>query len=180
MGFFCPLRQTERSEWHQFQCDLQVAVAVADRLRVESERTLSSLQQSHRSVTEQLARACSREQETLRELEELRADHRDLCCRLSDLTQQQTQQRAELDALRNAYPQKETEDGGHGQEEVQAVNEESESNLEVRGHTPEEGDGSGSRQLTGWGVAEGYLRSLAALERRKDPRRIVMLSERSR
>ena len=33
--------QTERMEWLQFQTDLQVAVAVADRLRAEAEEELS-------------------------------------------------------------------------------------------------------------------------------------------
>ena len=70
-----------------------------------------------------------------------------------------------------------TEAGNEKQEE------ENETNPEVDapavGQDPEEANGSGSSQLTGKGVAEGYLRSLAALEKKKDPRKIVMLSERS-
>ncbi|XP_034755429.1 cytospin-A-like isoform X2 [Etheostoma cragini] len=206
--------RTERLEWHQFQCDLQVAVSVADRLRVESEQALGLLQESHRAVEEQLAQALSRQQEKDRELESLRAEHRDVCCKLTELTLQHQQERPELDPLRNACRVKDTADWdkqaerrcseGKQQKEIQEVMEEkpreveadteaknvekqedeNETNQEVdaqvAGHDPEEANGSGSMLLTGKGVAEGYIRSLAALEKKgRDPRRIVMLSERS-
>ncbi|KAL7388257.1 hypothetical protein ABVT39_010239 [Epinephelus coioides] len=192
--------RTERSEWHQFQCDLQVAVSVADRLRVESDQALGLLQESHRAVEEQLAQALSRQQDTDRELESLRAEHRDVCCKLTELTLQQQQERAELDALRNACRVKDTTDcdkraerqdseEGQGEDTQKVVEEkqeeESDTNKEVDAqvvdHDPEEANGSGSTQLKGKGVAEGYLRSLAALEKKKDGRdpRRIMLSERS-
>ncbi|XP_076612438.1 uncharacterized protein LOC143336269 isoform X2 [Chaetodon auriga] len=211
--------RTERLEWHQFQCDLQVAVSVADRLRVESEQALGLLQESHRSVEEQLAQALSTQQEKDRELESLRAEHRDVCRQLSELTLQQQQEQAELEALRNARAKDETDcdqqaerrDSEEGQrEEIQEAEretpkeaedntdakhfekqkEEDETNQEVdakdAARDPKEANGSESTQLTGKGVAEGYLRSLAALEKKKergqvqrDPRKIVMLSERS-
>ncbi|XP_035534989.1 cytospin-B-like isoform X1 [Morone saxatilis] len=212
--------RTERLEWHQFQCDLQVAVSVADRLRVESEQALGLLQESHRAVEEQLAQAFSRQQEKDQELESLRAQHGDVCLKLTELTLQQQQERAELDALRNACrvkdvtdceQQTERQDSEEGQgEETQEVVEEKPKELEadpdaknvekqktdseidqevdvkVVDNDPEEANGSESTQLTGKGVAEGYLRSLAALEKKKegghglkDPRRIVMLCERS-
>ncbi|XP_028460788.1 cytospin-A isoform X2 [Perca flavescens] len=206
--------RTERLEWHQFQCDLQVAVSVADRLRVESEQALGLLQESHTAVEEQLAQTLSRQQEKDGELESLRAEHRDVCCKLTELTLQQQQERAELDTLRNACRVKDTTDWdkqaerrdseGKQQEEIQEVLEEkpreveadteaknvekqedeNETNQEVdpqvARHDPEEANGSGSVLLTGKGVAEGYIRSLAALEKKgTDPRRIVMLSERS-
>ncbi|XP_031717535.1 cytospin-A-like isoform X2 [Anarrhichthys ocellatus] len=206
--------RTERLEWHQFQCDLQVAVSVADRLRVESEQALGLLQKSHRAVKEQLAHALSREQEKVGELESLRAEHRDVCCKLTELALQRQLERAELDAVRDACKVKDTtecdeqaerrdSEDAHG-EEIQEVVEEKprqvETNTEVKhfekkenetnqevdahvvGHDLEEANGSGSMQLTGKGVAEGYLRSLAILDKKKDgrdPRRIVMLSERS-
>ncbi|GAA6228907.1 cytospin-B-like [Lates japonicus] len=220
------LRETlrkERLEWHQFQCDLQVAVSVADRLRVESEQALGLLQESHRAVEDQLTRALSRQQEKDRELDSLRAEHRDVCRKLTELALQQQQERAELDALRNACRVKDITDGdkqaerqdseeGQG-EEIQKVLEEAEAEIEAEhlekqqqqqeeeeneanpdvetkgaAHDPEKVNGSGSSQLRGKGVAEGYLRSLAALEKKKeegqkngqrDPRRIAMLSERS-
>ncbi|XP_019953284.2 cytospin-A-like isoform X1 [Paralichthys olivaceus] len=187
--------RAERLEWHQFQCDLQVAVSVADRLRIESEQALGLVQGRHRAVEEQLALALSREQEKEGELESLRAEHRDVCSKLNKLTLQQ--ERAELDALRNACRAKDEADGGQqierrdseeGQgEEIQeaagdteAKQEENEANGDM------EANGSGDMRLKGKGVAEGYLRSLAAMEKKKeagrgprDPRRIVMLSERS-
>ncbi|XP_036941529.1 cytospin-A-like [Acanthopagrus latus] len=204
------LRETlrmERLEWHQFQCDLQVAVSVADRLRVESEQALGLLQESHRAVEEQLAQALSRQQEKDRELESLRAEHREVCLKLSEVTLQRQQERAELDSLRSQVKDgtgcDQQAERQHSEEELQEVLEnkpkkaeieaegknveeqkdENETSQEAVAHNPEEANGSESSQLTGKGVAEGYLRSLAALEKKKekpkDPRRIVMLSERS-
>ncbi|XP_041661356.1 cytospin-B-like [Cheilinus undulatus] len=211
--------RTERQEWHQFQCDLQVAVSVADRLRCESEQALDLLQESHRAVKEQLAQALSRQQEKEQELETLRAEHRDICHKLTELSKQQQLERAELDALRNncrvkdvinceVQAERQNSEKEQG-EEIQKVivdkqrgNEDKDDvknikNKEENGTTKEletkvvdqeveEANGSGSQQLKGKGVAEGYLRSLAALEKRKDeghgqkdPRRVVMLSERS-
>ncbi|XP_054475066.1 cytospin-A-like [Anoplopoma fimbria] len=208
--------RTERLEWHQFQCDLQVAVSVADRLRVESEQALGLLQESQRAVKKQLAQALSREQEKEGELESLRAEHRNVCCKLTELTLQRQLERAGLDAMRDACKVKDKTDcdeqaerrdseEGNGEEIQEVVEEkpgevetdtevknvekqkqENETNQEVDthvvGHDPEEANGSQSIQLKGKGVAEGYLRSLAIHEKKKDgrdPRRIVMLSERS-
>lgn len=212
---FCPPWQRERLEWHQFQCDLQVAVSVADRLRSESEQALGLLQESHRSVEQQLAQALHRQQEKDRELESLKAEHRDVCRKLTELTLQQQQEQAELDALRNAHRVKDitgcdqqtethdTEEGGEMQQVVEEKFEEAETETQAKNaeeqkkenetnqegdtkvvdHDPEEANGSDSMQLTGKGVAEGYLRSLAALEKKKerprDPKRMVMPSERS-
>ncbi|XP_019127499.2 cytospin-B [Larimichthys crocea] len=211
--------RTERLEWRQFQCDLQVAVSVADRLRVEAEQALGLLQESHRAVEEQLARALRRQEEKDRELEALRAEHRDVCLKLTELNLQRQQEQAELEALSIAcrvrdvtdYDQQaerqDSEEGrGEDIQEVLAVKEEDEDDTEEKNvekqkeenetdqevdaevvdHDPEEANGSESAQLTGKGVAEAYLRSLAALEKKKeggrghkDPRRIVMLAERS-
>ncbi|CAK6962780.1 cytospin-A-like [Scomber scombrus] len=201
--------RTERLEWRQFQCDLQVAVSVADRLRVEAEQALNLLQDSHRGVENQLDQALSNQQEKDKELESLRTEHRDACSRLSELTLQQQQERAELDALRNACRVKDITDCDKEAKTQQSVEEETKRSVEEAemeteakneekqemdegmdandsGHGPEETNGSESTQLTGKGVAESYLRSLAAMEKKKDggrgqrdPRRIVMLSERS-
>lgn len=101
------LWQTERAEWHQFQCDLQVAVSVADRLRVEAEDTLGTLRESHGNVEGQLDQAQCRQQDTDRELESLRAEHRDACHRLSALTMEHQQTRAELDTRRHTLRESE-------------------------------------------------------------------------
>lgn len=205
-----PPWQRERQEWKQFQCDLQVAVSVADRLRTESEQALGLLQESHRSMEEELAQVLHRQQETDRELDCLKAEHRDVCQKLTELTLQQQQEQAELDALRSAHQvkditgcdqQTERQDSEERNEMQQVMEEklkevetgtevknveetkkENQTNEEVHRY-PEETNGSDSMQLTGKGVAEGYLRSLVALEKKKekqrDPKTIEMLCERS-
>ncbi|XP_072218330.1 cytospin-A-like [Leuresthes tenuis] len=199
--------RTERLEWNQFQCDLQVAVSVADRLRVESEQALCLLQDSHRAVEEQLAQALSRQQVMEQELENLRHEHRDVCHKLSELTVQQQEERTELYILRSICRVKggQTDQQGGKQEpeevpevktqkfieevETEAKHENS-ANQDVVDKNgdpdPEKENGLANILLTGKGVAEGYIRSLAALEKKKeggrgqrDPRKIVMLSERS-
>ncbi|KAM4600981.1 uncharacterized protein ACJ7VT_020845 [Polymixia lowei] len=227
----------ERSEWQQFQCDLQVAVSVADRLRMEAEQTLGALQESHQAMEGQLAQALGRQQEKDGELESLRARHRDTCRQLSALTLEQQKVRAELDAVKSTHraedgmdsckegDREDSEEGqakidaqeeeeeeaqseakrkdseenaeevkaegeAHGVEKQKQVGENDDASDEVNGktgsHGPENGNGTGNAQLTGKGVAEAYLRSLAVMEKKKeegcglrDPRRIVMLSERS-
>lgn len=183
-------------------------MSVADRLRVEAEQALNLFQDSHRAVENQLAQALSNQQEKDKELESLRTEHRDAYSRLSELTLQQQQERAELDALRSACRVKDITDCDKeaetqkSEEETKRSVEEAETETEAKdeekqeadeemdandsGHGPEETNGSESTYLTGKGVAESYLRSLAALEKKKDegrgqrdPRRIVMLSERS-
>ncbi|XP_060947987.1 cytospin-A [Limanda limanda] len=192
------LRETlraERLEWRQFQCDLQVAVSVADRLRSESEQALGLLQGRHRAVEEQLALALSGQQEKDGELESLRVEHRDVCSKLNELTLQQQQQRAEMDALRNTCVANDRADGGKVIERQDSTEEEdkqkaagqTEAEQEVKeANGGVEANGSGDQLSKGKGVVEGYLRSLAAMEKKKeagrgprDPRRIVMLSERS-
>ncbi|KAL7873767.1 hypothetical protein AOLI_G00128380 [Acnodon oligacanthus] len=49
--------QTERSEWLQFQSDLQVALVVADRLRAEAEEELSGLREAQLDWERQLVDA---------------------------------------------------------------------------------------------------------------------------
>ncbi|KAJ8356178.1 hypothetical protein SKAU_G00189720 [Synaphobranchus kaupii] len=92
--------QTERSEWLQFQADLHVAVAVADRLRLEAEEELSTLRETQRDTEQQLVAAHRRQQETDGELESLRALHKETCQKLSTLAHGHRQAREELDALR--------------------------------------------------------------------------------
>ncbi|KAM9703312.1 uncharacterized protein ACNS7B_002042 [Menidia menidia] len=198
--------RTERLEWSQFQCDLQVAVSVADRLRVESEQALGLLQESHRAVEEQLAQALGRQREMERELESLRHEHSGVCRKLSELTVKLQQERAELDILRSICSLKEEQTDQqadqHQPDEEQGVetqksisdseykdeNNANQDSVDDSGaHDPEkEETGQGNMLLSGKGVAEGYIRSLAAIEKKKeegrgqkDPRKIVMLSERS-
>ncbi|XP_048842404.1 cytospin-B-like isoform X1 [Brienomyrus brachyistius] len=81
--------ETERSEWLQFQADLQVAVTVADRLRVEAEQELCMLRerqlesrQHHQEAVLELEAQRSAHQNLCLELEALRAAHRDGCLEL--------------------------------------------------------------------------------------------------
>ncbi|XP_013875463.1 cytospin-A [Austrofundulus limnaeus] len=190
--------RAERLEWHQFQSDLQIAVSVADRLRVESEHALASLQENHRAVEEKLAQALRRQQETERELEILRDEHRDVRSKLNELMAQLQQKRAELAQLRKTCRLKDghedeeepvesqQEEGRHKGPEKPETNETSEEETRNGTPDPEKSNGSENLQLTGRGVAEGYIRTLAALEKNKeeergprDARRVVMLSERS-
>ncbi|XP_038123524.1 cytospin-A-like isoform X2 [Cyprinodon tularosa] len=181
--------RTERLEWQQFQWDLQTAVSVADRLRLESDHALGLLQENHRALEEQLAQALSRQQETEQALESLRAEHKDVCCKLNEVLVQRQQEQSELDVLRNVCRLKDELTN----KEANKLQKKTEAEEEVKDggddgsetYDPEKMEGSENTELTGKGVAEGYIRSLAALEKKKegrgqrDPRRIVMLSERS-
>lgn len=186
-------------------------MSVADRLRVEAEQALASLQESHSAVETKLVQALRGQQEKERELESLRAEHKNVCRRLTDLARRQQQQEwAELRALRDAHRGKEITDCGQQTErqdseqgegtkqamekklkeaetEANECNKENGANEEVEppavDHYSDKANESDNTQLTGKGVAEGYLRCLAAEEKKKekqrDPRKVVMLSERS-
>ncbi|KAG7460594.1 hypothetical protein MATL_G00200370 [Megalops atlanticus] len=161
--------QAERGEWLQFQSDLQVAVAVADRLRLEAEEELSTLREARRDTERQLAAALHRQQETDRELEHLRAEHSETCRKLSALTLSHQQASEELNALRD---RERAQAGSEGQDATG-----------LTGDTRKEEE----PKPTGKGVAERYLQSVAVEEKKReegyagrDPRRTVMLSERSR
>ncbi|KAK5879851.1 hypothetical protein CesoFtcFv8_022930 [Champsocephalus esox] len=173
--------RTERLEWHQFQSDLQVAVSVADRLRVESDQALSEVQERHRAVEQQLDQALRKQQERDTELESLEVQHQDVCSQLSEVSLLRGHERAELNALRKACREKHmTNCDKQTQRQDSEPKEPTDASQEAEDQgDSEEADGSGSTALKGKGVAEGYLRSLAVLETKKDPRRIVMLSERS-
>nr|XP_061842663.1 cytospin-B-like [Nerophis lumbriciformis] len=176
--------RTERLEWHRFQCDLQIAVSVADRLRAESEQSLTALEGDYKSVQNQLAQAHNRQQETERELQRLRSEQRDVCLRLSALEVTQQRSRSEADD-KTEDDDTETLDSEESQGlDILSIMEEAELMKRQKEEDSDEMTGKGL-QLTGKGVAEGYIRSLAALERKKDgrshsePRKIVMSAERS-
>ncbi|MEQ2162032.1 hypothetical protein GOODEAATRI_015722 [Goodea atripinnis] len=186
--------RTERLEWQQFQWDLQTAVSVADRLRLESDNALGLLQENHRALKEQLAQTLSRQQETERALESLRVEHKDVCCKLNEVIVQWQQEKAEHDVLRNVCRLKDEITNKQANEEAgNKLQKEAETEITDGGnydgetHDHEKTNGLLENvELTGKGVAEGYIRSLAALEKKKeegrgqrDPRTIVMLSERS-
>ncbi|KAL7380395.1 hypothetical protein ABVT39_017128 [Epinephelus coioides] len=79
--------QTERGEWLQFQADLQVAVAVADRLRAEAEEELTALRTAHKDVERELAASQQRQKEADVQLVTLRGELKESRQRLATLTQ---------------------------------------------------------------------------------------------
>lgn len=79
--------QSERGEWLQFQSDLQVAVAVADRLRAEAEEELSALRAAHRDVERELAAAQQRQKEADVQLLSLREELKESRQKLAALSQ---------------------------------------------------------------------------------------------
>lgn len=179
---FCS--QTERLEWQQFQWDLQTAVSVADRLRLESDHSLGLLQENHRALEEQLAHTLRRQQETERALESLRAEHKDVCCKLNEVIVQRQQEQAELDVLRNVCRLKNELMDKEVRNDLQNKGE-----TEIRNggdgetHDPDKTKGSKDVELTRKGVVDGFIHTL---ENKKEvgrgprhPRKIVMLSERS-
>ncbi|XP_023203984.1 cytospin-B-like [Xiphophorus maculatus] len=176
--------RTERLEWQQFQWDLQTAVSVADRLRLESDHSLGLLQENHRALEEQLAHTLRKQQETERALESLRVEHKDVCCKLNEVVVQRQQEQAELDVLRNVCRLKNELIDKEVRNDFQNKGE-----TEIRNggdgetHDLDKTKGSENVELTRKGVAEGCIHTL---EKKKevgrgprDPRKIVMLSERS-
>ncbi|XP_077945625.1 uncharacterized protein LOC120833098 isoform X2 [Gasterosteus aculeatus] len=79
--------QTERGDWLQFQADLQVAVAVADRLRAEAEEELASLRSAHEDVERELAASRQRQEEADTHLVALRGELKQSRQRLAAVAQ---------------------------------------------------------------------------------------------
>ncbi|XP_038864819.1 cytospin-A-like [Salvelinus namaycush] len=112
--------QTERVEWHQFQSDLQVAVAVADRLRAEAEEELNTLRAARMDTERELEAAQQRQKETDGQLVSLRGELRESRQRLVHLTQNQgpgqAQAQAKTQGMEMATGETstlETQEGGH-------------------------------------------------------------------
>lgn len=169
---------------------LEERLARALSTQQEKERELESLRVEHRDVCCRVTELTLQQQQERAELEALRG-------RLSDMIDcDKKEERRDSEEGQGEEIQKDVEDkpreveaetkakNGEKQKEDNETNEEVDA--KVVDHDPEEANGSEMMQLTGKGVAEGYLRSLAALEKKKDggwgqrdPRKIVMLSERS-
>ncbi|XP_034015412.1 cytospin-A [Thalassophryne amazonica] len=82
--------ETERGEWVQFQADLQVAVAVADRLRAEAEEELAVLRAAHENVVRELSAAQQRLKEADLQLVSLQGELKVSRQRLPALSQHKT------------------------------------------------------------------------------------------
>ncbi|XP_026857480.2 cytospin-A-like [Electrophorus electricus] len=204
--------KTEREEWLQFQSDLQVAVSVAERLRLEAELALSSLRDTHKDAQERLAASLRRLSLAEREEENLRVELTETRQQLSVLTSEHQQRLAELDLFRQATRAKLKQDP-EIQEQVQSRGDKSKRNqgtiteqtqeismVVVKAANPDEllehicseqnevnhlkikdpentgealGESSG-----GWRDTENRKNEHGSHV--KNPKRIVMLSERSR
>lgn len=86
--------QTERSEWLQFQSDLQVALVVADRLRAEAEEELSALHAAREDWERQLIDSQQGQREVEDQVERLKAELQQSKQRLSQRTETPSQQAA--------------------------------------------------------------------------------------
>ncbi|XP_029114466.1 cytospin-A isoform X1 [Scleropages formosus] len=183
--------KAERDEWLQFQSDLQVAVAVADRLRVEAEEELSALREAHRDAEQRLAAALQRQEETDGELEALRTRLQEACRKLCSLEEEEQQRRDSSRVSDEAGATKRSGDtgahatgGGHGgRERCEGTDRGRVPVKRSRGEEPI----AKERAREGRGVAEGYLRSVAAEEKKKEDswagrelRKVPTVSERSR
>lgn len=155
--------------------------------RQEKDRELESLRAEHKDVCRKLTELTLQQQQERAELDTLRNAHRvkDIMDCDQQTERQDSEEGAEIEqVMEEKLKETETETEAQNVDEQKKENETSqEGDATVVDHDPEEANGSDGMQLTGKGVAEGYLRSLAALEKKKgsqrDPRRIVMLSERS-
>ncbi|KAM6972915.1 cytospin-A [Aplochiton taeniatus] len=98
--------QTERTEWVQFQADLQVAVAVADRLRAEAEEELTALRTAHRDTERELAASQQRQKEAEGQLVTLRGQLRE--SRQLVTTRPQTQAPNSVQTLDHERPKADT------------------------------------------------------------------------
>ncbi|XP_076873757.1 uncharacterized protein LOC143523271 isoform X2 [Brachyhypopomus gauderio] len=201
--------KTEREEWLQFQSDLQVAVSVAERMRLEAEEAHSGLGDAHRDTEERLAASLRRLSLAERREESLRAELAETRHQLSALASEHRQSLAELDSFRRATrvePEREPET----QEQIRTSADKDKRNRgTMTNHSPgvvkalnpaERPEHRGSEQneenvskitdLRKTGESEAPEESLGKQEtddgkheegsHMRNPKRIVMLSERSR
>ncbi|KAM4625676.1 uncharacterized protein ACJ7VT_004028 [Polymixia lowei] len=179
--------QTERGEWLQFQSDLQVAVAVADRLRAEAEEELTLLRTAHKDVERELVAAQQRQKEADTQLATLREELRESRQRLASLTQALGKTEAQATNQAQARPGAETnsqEGTQRGRERgvYRAAREGTESGTQnegIRNVVTEEA------RTDSKGVAKRYLRNVTNEDRsgeegRTNETRRSLTTERSR
>ncbi|XP_005922435.1 cytospin-A [Haplochromis burtoni] len=87
--------ESERGEWLQFQGDLQVAVAVADRLRAEAEEELTAIRTAHKDIERELSAAQQRQKEADVQLVTLREELKESRQKLANLTKVQGKSEAQ-------------------------------------------------------------------------------------
>ncbi|XP_031437784.1 cytospin-A-like isoform X2 [Clupea harengus] len=188
--------ESERTEWLQFQSDLQVAVAVADRLRMEAEEGARALRFSQQAEVERLEATQALLQQAESNLETLRAQYTEACQRLEQEQLKAQSRPLQLDQSTQTNTEGRTsripmQDSGSGRTSGRGKAEEegdgerggkkTSEELELR-NKRKSGEGSlgeGEARAFGSGVIDFERRTLPGFGLR-DPRKIVMLSERSR
>ncbi|XP_077476308.1 cytospin-A [Stigmatopora argus] len=143
--------KSERTEWLQFQADLQVAVSVADRLRAEAEEELTALRVAHQDVKRELAAALHRQKEADVQLVSLRG---------------------ELEESRQRPPNPEKNGAREGEKTALAKHPDSREGNHDNGKSVVQEDGVS--------IAKRYLRNVTNEERRREDFRRTAASERSR
>ncbi|KAM6912159.1 CD109 antigen [Xenentodon cancila] len=180
--------QTERGEWLQFQADLQVAVAVADRLRAEAEEELTALRAAHKDTDRELAAAQQRQKEAEVQLATVQGELKESRQRLATMTQApdkpEAQSWQEPDRPKREYNSENkegTERGrGRGLHRLGGVGLETGSQNEVMKSVDAEG-----ARIDCKGVAKRYLRNVTNEDRdgkdmRTSETRRMQSTERSR
>ncbi|XP_029109167.1 cytospin-A-like [Scleropages formosus] len=181
--------ERERGEWLQFQSDLQVAVMVADRLRLEAEEELGTLRDTQRDTDQRLSTAQCRHDEVAKELEALRNTHVETCQKLSALMLSYQQVEGELDSLRKREKVvmgwergSVGTQGGHRAEggcERDRVTGEGRVQALDNAHNEERPEPEGKGAKVGLLQSANEEKKEEEWHSKRDPRRIVMMSERS-
>ncbi|XP_061600028.1 cytospin-B [Cololabis saira] len=181
--------QMERGEWLQFQADLQVAVAVADRLRAEAEEELTALRAAHKDTERELVAAQQRQKEAEVQLATVQGELKESRQKLATAIQAQDKPEAQSSCQEPERPKREynsenkegTERGrGRGLHRLGGVGVETGSQNEGMKSV----DGEGAR-IDCKGVAKRYLRNVTNEDRdgkdvRSSETRRMLTTERSR
>ncbi|XP_077394477.1 cytospin-A [Festucalex cinctus] len=158
--------QSERTEWLQFQADLQVAVSVADRLRAEGEEELTALRSAHKDAQRELAVALRRQKEADMQLVTLRGELEESRHRLATLRQSPDKTNAREEE--RSEPPKNSDSG-----------EEKERGVKRPAGSPDDTLKSVVREDC-VAVTKRYLRNVTNEERRREEMRRTATAERSR
>ncbi|XP_029973590.1 cytospin-A [Salarias fasciatus] len=180
--------ETERGEWLQFQADLQVAVAVADRLRAEAEEELTALRTAHRDTERELAAAQQRQKDADVQLATVRGELNESRQRLAAAAQPQDKSERQRPRPEPDGPNEEplSSDSGNGSQRGRVVQRLGREPAESRSQNEPTKNAVGQEERTDCkGVAKRYLRNVTNEERSGDGGRVsetrrMLTTERSR
>ncbi|KAL7888597.1 hypothetical protein AOLI_G00035710 [Acnodon oligacanthus] len=193
--------KTERAEWEQFQSDLQVAVSVADRLRLEAEEALKSFLDTHTDTEQRLVETAREQSLREKELESMKVQLTETQQTLYMLTVEHQRTLTELDMFRERSKIKPCKDqqtmeksqtGADKEKRNQGAMSDQRSEWRVESLEPKteecELKTTDSQKLGETEESEECPKGQQETEDRRreegspvrEPRRIIMLSERSR